>query len=175
MKYRHHFSPFLHPLLLVMLRVRKIPVYWHVPVFIKSQLSKASYQKPVTKSQLSKASYQKPVIKSKFLLSVHAQNLALLPGRYIQWTRGPGTGDLGTQEPRDPQPMDPNWHTLVCICYIRSICIPNCLTGMHYGMDYEILCTVDGTFVLAAFIHSTLSDIRRDPFTAGKGVPNGLS
>jgi len=62
-----------------MLRVRKIPVYWHVPVFIKSQLSKASYQKPVTKSQLSKASYQKPVIKSKFLLSVHAQNLALLP------------------------------------------------------------------------------------------------
>ena len=27
----------------------------------------------------SKASYQKPVIKSKFLLSVHAQNLALLP------------------------------------------------------------------------------------------------
>jgi len=46
---------------------------------------------------------------------------------------------------------------------------------MHYGMDYEILCTVDGTFVLAAFIPSTLSDIRRDPFTAGiKGVPNGV-
>jgi len=45
---------------------------------------------------------------------------------------------------------------------------------MHYGMNYEILCTVDGTFVLAAFIPSTLSDIRRDPFTAGiKGVPNG--
>jgi len=37
------------------------------------------HQKPVIKSQLSKASYQKPVIKSKFLLSVHAQNLALLP------------------------------------------------------------------------------------------------
>jgi len=65
MKYRHHFSPFLYPLLLAILRVIKIPVYWHVPVFIKSQLSKASYQKPV--------------IKSKFLLSVHAQNLALLP------------------------------------------------------------------------------------------------
>jgi len=23
---------------------------------------------------------------------------------------------------------------------------------MHYGMDYEILCTVDSTFVLSAFI-----------------------
>jgi len=45
---------------------------------------------------------------------------------------------------------------------------------MHYGMNYEILCTVDGTFVLATFIPSTLSDIRRDPFTADiKGVPNG--
>jgi len=41
--------------------------------------SKASYQKPVIKSQLPNASYQKPVIKSQFLLSVHAQNPALLP------------------------------------------------------------------------------------------------
>jgi len=36
-------------------------------------------------------------------------------GHYIQWTQGPGTGDPGTQGPRDP---DPNWHTLYV--YIHS-------------------------------------------------------
>ena len=62
--------------------------------------------------------------------------------------------------------MDPNWHTLYM--YIHSTCVSNHSTGMHYGMEYEILCTVESTFVLAAFVPSTLSDIRRDPFTAGK-------
>ena len=79
-------------------------------------------------------------------------------------TRGPGT--------HGPELA---YTVRIRVSYILSTCISNCSTGMHYGMDYEILCTVDGTFVLAAFIPSTLSDIRRDPFTAGiKGVPNGV-
>ena len=44
--------------------------------------------------------------------------------------------------------MDPNWHAL----YIHSTCVSNRSTGMHYGMDYEILCIVDGTFVPAYFV-----------------------
>jgi len=31
---------------------------------------------------------------------------------------------------------------------MHSMWVSNCSTGMHYGVDYEILCAVDGTFVL---------------------------
>jgi len=51
-------------------------------------------------------------------------------GCYIQRTQGPGTGDPGTQGPRDP---DPNWHTLYV--YMYSTCVSNRLTGMPYGTD----------------------------------------
>jgi len=79
----------------------------------------------------------------------------------MQWTQGPGT----------PEPK----LAYTVRIRVRSTCISLCSTGMHYGIDYKILCTVDGTFVLAAFIPSTLSDIRRNPFTAGiKGVLNGV-
>ena len=75
--------------------------------------------------------------------------------------RGPGTWDPGTRN---------SW-TQIGIHYTYTCKLHTGTTGMHYGMDYEILCTVDGTFVLTAFIPSTPSDIRRDPFTAGiKGV-----
>jgi len=39
---------------------------------------------------------------------------------------------------------------------------------MHYGMDYQILCTVDGTFFLAAFVPFHSVRHQRRPFTAGK-------
>jgi len=69
------------------------------------------------------------------------------------WDRG--TGDQGTWGLGDPGPMDlrtldSNWHTLYM--YIHSTCVSNHSTGMHYGMEYEILCTVESTFVVAAFI-----------------------
>ena len=43
-------------------------------------------------------------------------------GRYIQWTRGPGTGDPGTR-------------TRIGIHCIYSTCVSNRSTGMHYGTD----------------------------------------
>ena len=43
-------------------------------------------------------------------------------------------GDSGTQGPREPRPMELNWHTLYV--YIHSTCVSNRSTGMHYGMDY---------------------------------------
>jgi len=50
-----------------------------------------------------------------------------------------GIGDPGTRDPgpRDLRPMDPNW--CILYMYIHSTCVSNCSTGMHYGMDYEIL------------------------------------
>ena len=70
--------------------------------------------------------------------------------------------------PRDPRPMDPNWHTLYM--YIHSTCISNHSTGMHYGMDYEILCTVR-TFVLAAFVPFHSVRHQKRPWY---GVTNGV-
>jgi len=66
----------------------------------------------------------------------------------------------------DPRTLDSSWHTLYM--YIHSTRVSNHLTGMHYEMEYETLCTVESTFVVAAFVPFTLSDIRRDHFTAGK-------
>jgi len=60
-----------------------------------------------------------------------------------------GPKDLGPGT-QDPRPMDPNRHTLYV--YIHGIFVSTHLTGMHYGMDCEILCAVDGTFVLVAFV-----------------------
>ena len=62
------------------------------------------------------------------------------------WDRGPG--DLGIQDdpgPMDQRTLDSNWHTLYM--YVHSTCISNHSTGMHCGMEYEILCTVDGIYV----------------------------
>ena len=58
---------------------------------------------------------------------------------------GPGTWDTGTQGPETHGP-ELAYTVRIRVSYIRNTCISNCSTGMHYGVDYEIFCTVDGTF-----------------------------
>jgi len=72
--------------------------------------------------------------------------------------RRPGTQGPRTQGPETHGP-ELAYTVRIRVSYIRSTCICNCLSGMHNRMDYEILCTVDSTFVLAAFIpfHSLTS------------------
>ena len=66
----------------------------------------------------------------------------------------PRTQDRG---PEDPETQDPNWHTLYV--YIHSTCVSYLSTGIQtfpveWTMQWtmEFLCTVDNTFVQAAFV-----------------------
>jgi len=71
-------------------------------------------------------------------------------------TRDRGSGTQG------PETHGPDWHTLYT--YIHSTWVSNRSTGMHYGMDCEILCAVDGTFILAAFVPSHSVRHQKRPF-----------
>ena len=57
-------------------------------------------------------------------------------------------GDQGTREPRDP---DPNWHTLYVYIHSTYIVHVSLIAQLECTTE-QTKCTVDGTFVLAAFV-----------------------
>ena len=79
-----------------------------------------------------------------------------------------GIGDLGTQdqETQDTGTWDP-WTRIGIYCTCTYIVHVSLIAWLD-GMDYEILCIVDGTFVLASFVRFHFVRHQKDPFTVGK-------
>ena len=81
-------------------------------------------------------------------------------------TQDQGPRDPGTQGPRDPGTRDP-WNRIGIHFTCTYIVHVSLIAPLECTMEWTMR-TVGGTFVLAALSLSTLSDISRDPFTAGK-------
>ena len=76
-------------------------------------------------------------------------------------TQGPRTKGPGTQGPENP------WTRIGVYCTCTYIVHVSLIARLD-GMDYEILCIVDGTFVLAAFVPFHSVRHQKRPFIAGK-------